>query len=327
MTDHDGLYHLLYAHPEMVTELLQGFVAEPWLAELDLARMERINARFHAESGVRRDSDIIWRIPMRDGRDAFLILFLEFQSTPDRFMALRLMVYVGLFWQLLLKEERVAPNGLLPPVFPIVIFNGDPRWTMPLSLTELIGLPSGSPIWPWQPEMRYHMIDEGAYAPADLAQRESLTALLFRLEHCRDIGELGRLLDALIAWFDRHPGLATLKSAFAMLAGRLIADSDTGIAMPEDLLEMKTMLATRFEEWKQQWRREGEAAGLLAGLVKGRVEGRAEGEAALLRRQLERRFGPLSPELQARIATAEPAELEEWGLRLLDAATAEEVLR
>jgi hypothetical protein len=183
MTDHDGLYHLLYAHPEMVTELLQGFVAEPWLAELDLARMERINAKFHAESGLRRDGDIVWRIPMRDGRDAFLVVFVEFQSTADRFMALRLLVYIGLFWQQLLQEGRVAPNGLLPPVFPVVLFNGDPRWTVSLSLKELIGLPPGSPIWPWQPEMRYHIIDEGAYAPADLAARDSLTALLFRLEH------------------------------------------------------------------------------------------------------------------------------------------------
>jgi hypothetical protein len=323
MTDHDGLYHLLYAHPEMVTELLQGFVAEPWLAELDLARMERINAKFHAESGLRRDGDIVWRIPMCDGRDAFLVVFVEFQSTADRFMALRLLVYIGLFWQQLLQEGRVAPNGLLPPVFPIVLFNGDPRWAMPLSLKELIGLPAGSPIWPWQPEMRYHIIDEGAYAPADLAARDSLTALLFRLEHCRGIGEIVPLMDALIAWFDRHPGLATLKSAFAMLAGRLIADDNADIAMPEDLMEVKTMLATRAEEWKQQWRREGEAAGLL----KGRAEGRAEGEAVLLLRLLERRFGGLPPELQARIAAAEPPALEEWGLRLLDAATIEDVFR
>ena len=186
---------------------------------------------------------------------------------------------------------------------------------MPLSLQELIGLPPGSPIWPWQPEMRYHVVDEGAYAPADLAARDSLTALLFRLEHCRDIGEFSPLLDALIAWFDRHPGLATLKSAFAMLAGRLIAEGDGEIAMPEDLMEVKTMLATRAEEWKQQWRREGEAAGLV------------KGEASFLLRLLERRFGRLSPALQMRITAAEPSELEEWGLRLLDAATIEEVFR
>ncbi len=284
MSDHDGLYHLLYAHPEMVGELLQGFVAEPWLSELDLARMERINAKFHAASGVRRDADIVWRIPMRDGRDAFLILFLEFQSTADRSMALRLMVYVGLFWQQLLREERVSPNGLLPPVFPVVLFNGDPRWTMPLSLTELIGLPTGSPIWPWQPEMRYHVADEGVYG--DLAGRDSLTALLFRLEHCNDIGELAPLVGELIAWFDRHPGLATLKAAFARLAGRLLADGGADPAIPADLLEVKTMLATRAEEWKRQLRLGGPRSGTGGGPCGGPRRGRGNPAASSARTAL-----------------------------------------
>jgi hypothetical protein len=323
MTDHDGLYHQLYAHREMISELLQGFVAEPWLTELDLTGMERVNAKFYSDGGVRRDGDVVWRIPMCSGGDAFLILFLEFQSTADRFMALRLMVYVGLFWQQLLKEERVAPNGLLPPVFPVVIFNGDPRWAMPLSLEELIGLPKGSPIWSWQPEMRYYVVDESVYAPADLAGRDSLTALLFRLEHCGDIRELGSLLGELNAWFGAHPALATLKSIFARLAARLIADGGVDLAMPEDLVEMKTMLATRMEEWKQQWRREGEAAGR----IEGEAKGLAKGEGTLLLRLLERRFGPLTPELRARIAAAEPPALEEWGLRILDAVTIDDVFR
>jgi hypothetical protein len=36
MPDHDNSYKLLFSHPEMVRDLLLGFVNEPWLAELDL---------------------------------------------------------------------------------------------------------------------------------------------------------------------------------------------------------------------------------------------------------------------------------------------------
>jgi hypothetical protein len=201
----------------------------------------------------------------------------------------------------------------------VVIFNGAPLWTMPLSLEKLIGLPAGSPIWPWQPQMRYYAVDEGAYAPEDLASRGSLTALLFRMEHCRDPGEIVPLLEELSAWFSGHPGLSSLRSMFARLAGRLMTEGGIDLAMPEDLLEMTTMLATRMEEWKQQWRAEGEAAGML--------KGRAVGEATLLLRLLERRFGPLSPEVRARIEAAESAALEEWSLRVLDARTIEEVFR
>ena len=65
----------------MVAQLLREFVAGPWLDELDLDAMERMNAKFHAETTDRRDGDMIWRIPRRGGGDTYLVLLLEFQST------------------------------------------------------------------------------------------------------------------------------------------------------------------------------------------------------------------------------------------------------
>ena len=59
--------------------------------------------------------------------------------------------------------------------------------------------------------------------------------------------------------------------------------------------------------------------------AEGRTEGRTEGEAKLLRRQLIRRFGPLPAWAEARLTGAEPAQLEVWGERVLEAATLEAV--
>ena len=55
--------------------------------------------------------------------------------------------------------------------------------------------------------------------------------------------------------------------------------------------------------------------------------GRQQGEAALLLRQLERRFGALPGWASDRIAAADTAALEEWGLRVLDAGSLDDVLR
>jgi hypothetical protein len=115
--------------------------------------MTRENAKFHAETGDRRDGDMIWRIPRRDGGDTYLLL-LEFQSSSDRWMPLRVLAYASLLWQHLVDGKRLLPNGRLPPIMPVVLFNGDRRWAAPLALCELIGLPSDSPLWQWQPAMR-----------------------------------------------------------------------------------------------------------------------------------------------------------------------------
>jgi flagellar biosynthesis/type III secretory pathway protein FliH len=82
------------------------------------------------------------------------------------------------------------------------------------------------------------------------------------------------------------------------------------------------MLATRAETWKRQWLQEGEQKGRLEGEQKGRQEG----EAALLLRLLERRFGALPDWARDRIAAAGTASLEEWGLRVLEAGSLEDVL-
>jgi len=87
--DHDALYHRFFSDPAIVAQLLREFAAGPWLDGLDLDGLERMNAKFHSDTGERREGDLVWRIPRRDGGDAYVMLLLAFQSTPDPWMVLR----------------------------------------------------------------------------------------------------------------------------------------------------------------------------------------------------------------------------------------------
>jgi hypothetical protein len=315
MADHDSLYHRLFDHPYVVAELLREFLTDVPLDGLDLDGMTRENARFDAGTGNRRDGDMIWRIPRRDGGETYLLLLLEFQSTSDRWMALRVMVYAGLLWKHLVTEKRLPPDGRLPPILPVVLYNGDRRWAAPLAVQELIGLPGDSLLWQWQPAMRYRLVDEGAYPGEDLAARD---ALLFRLENSPDPAQVVVVADAVLTWFRRHPGFERVRPVFVEMLGAMLAP---GLRVPEELLEVRNMLATRWEVWEQKRQAE-----LQDAVREGRQEGRQEGEAALLRRLLERRFGALPEWARDRIAAADTSALEDWGLRLLDAGSLEDAL-
>ena len=78
-------------------------------------------------------------------------------------------------------------------------------------------------------------------------------------------------------------------------------------------------------------RMKGEAEGRMKGEAEGRLKGEAQGEvkgaAVMLERQLERRFGPLPAWTIDRLHNAGRTALESWALRLLDAATLDEVFR
>jgi hypothetical protein len=69
----------------------------------------------------------------------------------------------------------------------------------------------------------------------------------------------------------------------------------------------------------------GRQEGRLEGRLEGRQEGRLEGEAAVLKRLLIRRFGPLPEWVEPRLTQAGQADLERWADRVLDAPTLTDV--
>jgi hypothetical protein len=180
MTDSDSLYHRLFSHPLMVEGLVREFVPEAMAAGLDFTRMELVNAKFHSRQGKRREGDVIWRLPTADGTDIYLYVLVEFQSTQVWTMAVRTQVYTGLLWQQIIEEKKLKRGDQLPPVLPIVLYTGDPRWEAPLAVTDLIALPHKSPLWPWQPAARYYLLDEGAFLKDDLARRHTLSTFSSR---------------------------------------------------------------------------------------------------------------------------------------------------
>jgi hypothetical protein len=68
------------------------------------------------------------------------------------------------------------------------------------------------------------------------------------------------------------------------------------------------------------------AQGWRQGWEDGRAAGREEGLRALLLRQLELRFGSVSPQVKAKVLEADPTRVETWALRLLSATTLDEAI-
>lgn len=68
-----------------------------------------------------------------------------------------------------------------------------------------------------------------------------------------------------------------------------------------------------------------ERIGIEKGIQQGMQQGMQQGEAALLERQLIRRFGPLAPETRGRLANAPLDRLGRWADNILDARSLEDV--
>jgi hypothetical protein len=292
----------------MVEELVREFVPDAVAAGLDFSRLQRVNPKFLVgrRSARRREGDVIWRLPTSHGSDVYLYLLIEFQSDSDWWMAVRTQVYQGSCGnRSSMRRSSRAARGC-PHSYcwcSTTAHSAGPPQSSSLSWSDW----AHSTLWQWQPQIRYHLLDMGAFAGAELARRDSLVALLFRLEQQCPPQQLEELIEEVIGWFRQHEGFAELKRLVHELIEQAIHSVAPRVQIPDDLLEMKSMLATIGEVWKQQW------------LAEGKAEGEIKGRAGALVRLLVKRFGALAPPLRERIHKADLATIEIWFDRAIDA--------
>ena len=270
---HDHSYRQLFSHVEMVRDLLTGFVRDDWVQSIDLGTLESVTGSFVTDDYRDREDDVIWRVRWSDGW-LYIYLLIEFQSTEDRFMAVRIANYATLLYQDLIAQAAWSPSGRLPPVLPIVLYNGEPRWTAQTELFSLIEpVPGG--LERYRPQWSYLLLDEGAIARDDVYPPEvrNLVAALFHLEKARDEATWLAVYARLVELLDSS-ALDSLKRAFGRWIYRsFIRKKRPGIQLPsiDDYNEVHVMLQQRVEQWNAEI------------LERGRAEGRREIALALVR--------------------------------------------
>ena len=205
----------------------------------------------------------------------------------------------------------------MPPVLPLVLYNGEQRWSAPRQVQDLIEeLPDGLSVY--RPSLQYLVIDEGELSEEELASLENLAAALFRLEQSRKPREVRRLVDSLVRRLQGDED-GTLRQAFGKWLHRvLLPDRFPEAEIPEvgSLEDAQTMLRQRVLEWDRRVQELKE---------EGLQKGRREGERRLLLNLLERKFGTVDPAARRRIEIADDPQLLAWGENLLTAERLEDV--
>jgi len=276
-TDHDSGYKQLFSHPEMVRDLLTGFVPGPWLQQARFDTLEHVNASYVSESDKHRHDDMVWRLKVGP-HWVWIYLLLEFQSRPDPWMAVRMMAYVSLLAQNLIRQKQLQ-QGKLPGLAP------------------------------FRPQLMYHLIDEARLQLSPSAEVRNLVEALFHLERSQDPQTIGRLALAVknALQSPAHNELKrTLNRWLRQEIGRKIPVDMTGVlAHIPDLLEGAPMLAETLGRLYTE------------ATQKGIQEGRDEGFVLMLTQLVEQRFAPVPAWAYARLHTARPDQLLLWARQIL----------
>ena len=308
-TKYDPSYRRLFSHARMVEDLMKRYVAGEWLDQFDFSTLELTPAHYIDSRTLEdRENDVIWRLRYGDNKEDWFYVFimLEFQSTVERFMGIRVLGYLMLFYQSLIQAKSLTVADKLPPVLPVVLYNGKSPWTAEVQTADLIEeLPGLGHI---VPRFKYLVVDETHLTQEELGPLDNPVTAVFQLEQSRGPEDIRQVIEALLDLLD-DPELRVLYEDFlSFIKSVVIPARLQGQSVPEanDLLEVRSMLAERVMEWTQEWK--------------------AEGKLELLHALFEKRFGKLPDWALERLKEADAKTMDDWGSRLFEAETLEDVL-
>jgi predicted transposase/invertase (TIGR01784 family) len=325
---HDRGYKRLFSNPEMVRQLLTGFVDEDWVHHIDYSTLEKLDKSFINEAFARREADIIYKVKLQDS-EAYIFILMEFQSTIDRFMALRMLHYICEFYEYLLDLNKVKK---LPPVFPLVLYNGDRRWTAPFNISTLI---ETSGFQEHIPSFSYYCIAENQIEETYLKELNNAVAALFYVEKSdpeslkRELTTVRKLLEA-----EQKEVLTVFINWLHSIFTGGNNEYTECIEEIRSLQEEENMLASSMKKYEekliQQGKLEGQKEGVQQGLEQGLEKGRKEGlntARCVLLKYLDSRF-EVSPENKSRVLHCNDLTALKEALEVFITATSiEEVLR
>ncbi|HEX7669247.1 MAG TPA: Rpn family recombination-promoting nuclease/putative transposase [Polyangiaceae bacterium] len=307
---HDALFKFLFSQPENAAAELRTVLPKELSSRLDWASLALSPASFVDERLKGREADLLFSVRCQ-GRDAFLYLLLEHQSTSDVLMPFRLLRYVVRIWDAFLQGHPDARK--LPAVIPVVIHHSDAGWSTPTELLALIDLDEHAleAVSPFVPRFRFLLDDLAVGADDTLRVRSEAavaTAGLLLLARGRTSPDL---LSDLWRWLDLFRSVVVAPNGLSALVALMTYALDVGDIRPDDLYQFVRQLGPEATEAH----------------MTGAQRLREEGKADLLLRQLEFRFGPLPVAASGRVRNANPGEVELWAERVLTAPDLDGVFR
>jgi hypothetical protein len=279
----------------MMESLCRGFLPELGAGCLDFATPERRASSFVSGSFRERHSDLVWRLD-RSAESRSLYLLLEFQSTPDPLMPLRLLTYVSLLLEDLIRQGRYKPGDELPVVFVVVLYTGTAPWRAPLDVADLFGAPPPG-LRCHIPSLRYVLLDAKRLDLDRAGLTENLAAAVLRIDTCDSPDDFPWLLYQVLKLATRQSDTGLRSSITAWLRRKLRKVPFRGIMLPEP--EETTML----EETAARW-----AKGLMI-----------KGMRRVLLSQLRQRFGRVPAGMRRAVeAIQSERELQRLAGRVLE---------
>lgn len=320
---HDRAFRASMANKQVAIEFFEQHLPEAIQQAIDFASLSLCPESYIDQELRLQVSDVLYAVTIK-GQPGYLYILCEHQTTPDKWMAFRIMKYMLAIMDRHLKQNPKTDG--LPLVFPLVFYNGQNAYRHSTDIKDFILAPRELiDAFLFKP---FLLIDASKLEDEALRERywAGLMQFIFKHIYTREIMPYVQQFIDLWGLIEQDGG----KDYIITLASYLskAGESQNGEAVLELIAEHVTKeTGEKIMTIAEQIEQKAEARGYLAGIAEGKAEGKAQGEAAILVRLLKRKFHMVPEQYLQRIQQADADTLLVWGENLLEAETLSEVFQ
>ncbi|MDZ7759582.1 MAG: Rpn family recombination-promoting nuclease/putative transposase [Desulfovermiculus sp.] len=147
-TPHEGLFLKIFQNLDNTRHFLKKHISEDLQKRFDLDTLRLENTTYVDKKLKKHYSDLVFSVRLIGHENQFARIYLLFEHksspSPEPLTGVQILKYMALQW-LELQEQHMLMDGKLPPIIPIVIYQGQEEdRKMCSSFHDLVAMPSES---------------------------------------------------------------------------------------------------------------------------------------------------------------------------------------
>jgi predicted transposase/invertase (TIGR01784 family) len=162
---HDLMVRAVLSDLTEAASFLQTHLPEAVSQALNWSTLTLLEGSFVDEDLRESEADLLYEVEHVSGKTSLWVyVLLEHQSTPDRWMRLRLLKYCCRIWDLSFRDY---PNQReLRAIVPLVFYQGERSWSYSSEFAELFA--ESVRDWPGVPRFSHGLIDQSGMQPDEV---------------------------------------------------------------------------------------------------------------------------------------------------------------
>ncbi|MGL5750855.1 MAG: Rpn family recombination-promoting nuclease/putative transposase, partial [Paraclostridium sp.] len=183
--------------------LFQNYIKSDWIKSIKAEDLKLVNKSFVTSDYKDRECDIVYEAKINESKVIFYIL-LEFQSSIDYTMPLRILIYISEILREHAKNaehKKYDKNIKIPAVVPIVLYNGEMQWDVEQEFRKIID--NEEIFGDGLINFKYDIFDvNNDFTKEDLIKSNSVTSAIFLLDQKIDEIEFLQRIKVIALFFN-----------------------------------------------------------------------------------------------------------------------------